>query len=619
MLSSAPDMATPQARFGAFIEAADVDDTVAAFEQLKLHDQAVSGKTLYERLKAGLLPNVIYRQKGYFTLLDQKIAAAKSVWPGDFVPKRFLISGAGPCGLRAAVELAAIGHEVNIIELRNQFSRHNIIKTWNATIADLTGLGLGLFVPNFQPHGHLHLETRKIQLVLLKTALMLGVAVQYDAGLCGLVDPASETAAGKSKFCAWTLPAAKARAFCRARSQLPPIESDAVPAELAFQVNPDLDATAERRNKVDFIQRALSSDGAILPAGQPLNSLAGLIEFDALLVAEGEASTLMRHIGFDRKYARFAEAIGMVINLEFSPAVAAAKRGARPPELMLPEFVVGRTEAMWRTGILGKLDRAGIQVENIEYMRGLRTHFLVVTVKRASLLAAKVLRQNVGAIRDTLAASNVDIAELRNFARCIASSAGVPEEAPFCDRHGVQLFDFSSKGMVMQSMRVLESENDTKAVVMPIGDAYQNPFWPQGLGINRGFQTALDAVHAAHLFFAASPDMALEERAFSRRTCEWRTLSNEGLRLPTPAAPWTADPLSRYDVGLYKNIHFHDMADPNLLLGRAEFWAKTSAPAFCDAEGQAAAAANIRMPKRIMVQLELEDSRGKEIVSPGRS
>ncbi|KAJ3167271.1 hypothetical protein HDU87_001699 [Geranomyces variabilis] len=611
-------MATPQARFTAFIEASDVGDTVAAFEQLKLHDQSVSGQTLYERLRAGLLPNVIYRQKGYFTLLDQKIAAAKSVWPANFLPKRFLISGAGPCGLRAAVELAAIGHDVSLIELRNQFSRHNIIKTWNATIADLTSLGLGLFVPAFQPHGHLHLETRKIQLVLLKTALMLGVTVQYDAGLCGLVDPASDIAASKSNFCAWTLPAAEARAFCRARSHLPPIESESVPAELALQVNPDLEATAERRNKVDFLQRALSSDGAVLSAGQPLDPRAGLIEFDALLVAEGEASTLMRHLGFDRKYARFAEAIGLVINLDFSPAVAAAKRGMRAPELMLPEFVVGRTEAMWRTGILGKLDRAGIQVENIEYMRGLRTHFLVVTVKRASLLAAKVLCENVGAIRDTLAASNVDIGELRSFARSIASSAGVPEDAPFCDRHGVQIFDFSSKGMVMQSMKVLESENQSKAVVLPIGDAYQNPFWPQGLGINRGFQTTLDAVHAAHLFFAASPDVAVEERAFSRRTCEWSTLSNEGLRLPTPAAPWTADPLSRYDISVYKSIHLHDMADPNVLLGAAGFWATTDAPAFCDAEGQAAAAANIKMPKRVMAQLGLEDMRGKEIVSPGR-
>ncbi|KAJ3146686.1 [F-actin]-monooxygenase mical3 [Geranomyces michiganensis] len=612
-------MATTQSRFNDFVAAADVGDTVAAFEQLRLHDQLPLSdnpkSSFFERIRAGVLPNVIYRQKGYFALLDSKIAAAQSVCFGDFVPKRFLISGAGPCGLRAAVELAAMGHDVSIIELRNQFSRHNIIKTWKSTIADLTPLGLSLFIPTFQPHGHLHLETRHIQLVLLKTALMLGVNVRYDTGVCGLGDPASSLTPG-GKFAAWTLPAAEARAFCRARSTVP--ESDALPAELSLQVNPDLDAAAERRNKVDFIQHALSSDGAVISDGGMLDPRAELIEFDALFVAEGEASTLMRHLGFDRKYARFAEAIGLIINLEFSPAVASAKRGARAPELMTPEFVIGRTEALWRAGILGDLDRAGVQVENIEYMRGIRTHFLVVTVKRASLLAANVLRTDLGAIRDTLTASNVDIGELRKFSRSIASAAGVPEDAPFCDRHGVQLFDFSSKGMAMQTTRVLESANRTKAVVFPIGDAYQNPFWPQGLGINRGFQTTLDAVHAAHLFFAASPEIALHERAFSRRTAEWRTLSDEGLNTPTTAVPWTADPVSRYSANTYKQIHLHDMADPSLLLGRASFWENVTMPAFCDGEGQAAAAARISMPQRIMEHFKLEDLRGKEIVSPGR-
>ncbi|RKO90203.1 hypothetical protein BDK51DRAFT_49929 [Blyttiomyces helicus] len=610
-----------QARFNAFMASTDVADTFQAFKDICTLDLPSEPQSptssFYETFKAAVAPRVIYRQKTLFAVLDRKLVAARAgrvVSTKPFEPKRFVVSGAGPCGLRAAVELAAIGHSVTVVELRKDFSRHNMIKTWRGTVMDLGTLGLGQYT-GFAPHGMLHLETRVIQLVLLKTALLFGVRVSYDVGVCGLVDPAFHPTES-NRFAAWTLPSVDARAACRCRSATAAPAADE-PAELALKPSgvDDIEATGERRSKVDFIQRAVTADGAVLPRNGTLDPRATLLEFDGLMIAEGEASTLLRHLGFDRKYARFAEAIGMVVNLEFSPAVATAQRGVRSPELLLKEFVIGRTQAGWSKGILGDLDRAGVQIENVEYMRGLRTHFMVVTVKRASLLAAKVIKEDLGAIRDTLTASNVDLVELRRFARSIASSAGIPSDAPFCDRHGVQLFDFSSKAMTMQSTRTLESETGARAFVLPIGDAFQAPFWPQGLGVNRGFQTTLDAVHAAHTFFADSPDAALEERAFSRRTSEWMTLQDSHLRPPTAEEPWTCDPVSRYDIAIYKMIHKHDMADKNVLLSRAGFW--KDRPAFDDSDGQAVAAARIPMPKRISEALGLVDTRGRAIVSPG--
>ena len=41
--------------------------------------------------------------------------------------------------------------------------------------------------------------------------------------------------------------------------------------------------------------------------------------------------------------------------------------------------------------------------------------------------------------------------------------------------------------------------DDKEALVLPAGDAFQNPYWPQGLGVNRGILSGLDAVWAAHL------------------------------------------------------------------------------------------------------------------------
>lgn len=38
------------------------------------------------------------------------------------------------------------------------------------------------------------------------------------------------------------------------------------------------------------------------------------------------------------------------------------------------------------------------------------------------------------------------------------------------------------------------SPDGQQVAVMVVGDAVLEPFWPEGLGINRGFHTALDAV-----------------------------------------------------------------------------------------------------------------------------
>ena len=50
--------------------------------------------------------------------------------------------------------------------------------------------------------------------------------------------------------------------------------------------------------------------------------------------------------------------------------------------------------------------------------------------------------------------------------------------------------------------------------VFPIGDTVMEPFWPQGLGSNRGFHTALDAVWAVHVLQSAGLDACLLERQF---------------------------------------------------------------------------------------------------------
>lgn len=63
---------------------------------------------------------------------------------------RVFISGAGPVGLRAAVEAALLGMPVVLCEKRTDFTRLNVIKTWPVTVSDLLSLGLKIHFPFIQ-------------------------------------------------------------------------------------------------------------------------------------------------------------------------------------------------------------------------------------------------------------------------------------------------------------------------------------------------------------------------------------------------------------------------------------------------------------------------------------
>ena len=82
--------------------------------------------------------------------------------------------------------------------------------------------------------------------------------------------------------------------------------------------------------------------------------------------------------------------------------------------------------------------------------------------------------------------------------------------------------------------------------VLPVGDSLLEPFWPQGLGSNRGFHSALDAIWAVHVFQQEGLEAALLERNF------WYDLMLQGpwtAALLKPAKAWSADPVSRYVDG----------------------------------------------------------------------
>lgn len=62
---------------------------------------------------------------------------------------KVLVIGAGPCGLRTAIEAQLLGAKVVLVEKRDRISRNNVLHLWPYLITDLKGLGAKKFYGKF--------------------------------------------------------------------------------------------------------------------------------------------------------------------------------------------------------------------------------------------------------------------------------------------------------------------------------------------------------------------------------------------------------------------------------------------------------------------------------------
>uniref|UniRef100_A0A915DR86 [F-actin]-monooxygenase MICAL1-3-like Rossman domain-containing protein n=1 Tax=Ditylenchus dipsaci TaxID=166011 RepID=A0A915DR86_9BILA len=127
------------------------------------------------------------------------------------------------CSQQASIEYALLGAHVIVVEQRDKFSRNNVLHLWDFVIHDLKALGAKIFYLNFAlavliilffekclKHSNLvclasevsfFLGIRRLQCILLKIALVLGVNVHENISFLGLnepsVDEPSTSADGK--------------------------------------------------------------------------------------------------------------------------------------------------------------------------------------------------------------------------------------------------------------------------------------------------------------------------------------------------------------------------------------------------------------------------------------
>uniref|UniRef100_H2ZHW2 F-actin monooxygenase n=1 Tax=Ciona savignyi TaxID=51511 RepID=H2ZHW2_CIOSA len=102
-----------------------------------------------------------------------------------------LIIGAGPCGLRTAIEMACLGAKTVVLEKRDNFSRNNVLHLWPYIITDLKTLGAKKIYGQFCSGAIDHISIRQLQLILLKLTLLLGVEIIVNVSFEGLCPPTS--------------------------------------------------------------------------------------------------------------------------------------------------------------------------------------------------------------------------------------------------------------------------------------------------------------------------------------------------------------------------------------------------------------------------------------------
>ncbi|XP_059360957.1 protein-methionine sulfoxide oxidase mical3b-like isoform X5 [Carassius carassius] len=176
------------ALFDVFVQAVTCRETLRAFqelcEELKLHPggQPQFYHTLRSRLH-------YWKAKALWAKLDKRASQREYMRGHACTNTTCLIIGAGPCGLRTAIELRFLGARVVLVEKRDTFSRNNVLHLWPFTIQDLRGLGAKKFYGKFCAGAIDHISIRQLQLMLLKVALLLGVEIYVNVEFKHLVEP----------------------------------------------------------------------------------------------------------------------------------------------------------------------------------------------------------------------------------------------------------------------------------------------------------------------------------------------------------------------------------------------------------------------------------------------
>jgi hypothetical protein len=143
----------PKEAIEKFVEFCEADTYVVASAAFKcvlevLELEAGQFHTFFPKLKFCLKNHLPFKYKEIWKILETK-SKLKVYGSGIADKQNVLIIGAGPCGLRTAVETQLLGAKTVVIERRPDFTRNNVLKLWKFLIDDLKLLGAKKFFGKF--------------------------------------------------------------------------------------------------------------------------------------------------------------------------------------------------------------------------------------------------------------------------------------------------------------------------------------------------------------------------------------------------------------------------------------------------------------------------------------
>ncbi|KAF7650434.1 hypothetical protein LDENG_00126280 [Lucifuga dentata] len=127
--------------FDEFVQATTCRAVLHSFGRLCEHLQlshAAAERPLYHAIKRRLN---YWKANALWAKLDARASHQEYMKDHACADTTCVVVGAGPCGLRTAVELGFMGARVVLLEKRDSFSRNTVLHLWPFTIHDLRGLG----------------------------------------------------------------------------------------------------------------------------------------------------------------------------------------------------------------------------------------------------------------------------------------------------------------------------------------------------------------------------------------------------------------------------------------------------------------------------------------------
>ena len=132
--------------------------------------------TFFPKLKNHLQSKLPYKYQQIWDILEKR---SKHKVYGKGIAKSYsiLVIGAGPSGLRTAIETQFLGAHTVVVEKRSNFTRNNVLKLWKFVVEDLKSLGIKSLFRKFCTGNINHISIKTLQLVLAKICLIAGIDI----------------------------------------------------------------------------------------------------------------------------------------------------------------------------------------------------------------------------------------------------------------------------------------------------------------------------------------------------------------------------------------------------------------------------------------------------------